>query len=181
MFDDDARFAKTVVMDRDDFGQGVYRYFKAPIPAAVDGLRRRVYPHVARIANEWQGLLNEAERFPEEWEDFPPALPGGRPDDPDADPAQVRSGRLQRPAPRSARIGLLPDPDGGGPHPMPKDSRRANRRISAAASSILRCARRQEAEATGDPCRPGRRTALLHPGPLGPSRRCTASSQSNMG
>lgn len=70
MFEDDALFAKTVVMDRDRFGQGVYRYFQAPIPAVVDDLRRAVYPHVARIANEWQGLLNEAERFPQDWEDF---------------------------------------------------------------------------------------------------------------
>jgi len=57
-------------MERDDFGQGVYRNFRAPIPAVVEGLRRSVYPHVARIANEWQGLLNEVERFPEEWEGF---------------------------------------------------------------------------------------------------------------
>jgi hypothetical protein len=70
MFDADALFAKTVVMDRADFGQGVYRYFKAPIPAVVEGLRRAVYPHVAKIANEWQVLLREGERFPAEWEDF---------------------------------------------------------------------------------------------------------------
>jgi hypothetical protein len=70
MFDDDVLFAKTVNMDRDDFGRGEYRYFKGPIPGVVDGLRRAVYPHVAKIANDWQGLLNEAERFPEEWEDF---------------------------------------------------------------------------------------------------------------
>jgi uncharacterized protein len=70
LFDDDTRFAKTVIMDRDEFGQGVYRYFKAPIPAMVDALRRGVYPHVARIANKWQDLLNETERFPETWEDF---------------------------------------------------------------------------------------------------------------
>jgi hypothetical protein len=70
LFEDNARFAKTVVMDRDDFGTGVYRYFKAPIPVVVDRLRRAVYPHVARVANEWQQLLNEAERFPEDWEGF---------------------------------------------------------------------------------------------------------------
>ncbi len=63
-------FAKTVVMDRDGFGKGVYRYFKAPIPALVDRLRRAVYPHVARLANDWQQLLNEPARFPEDWEDF---------------------------------------------------------------------------------------------------------------
>jgi hypothetical protein len=70
MFDDDRLFAKTVVMDREDFGRGVYRYFRAPIPAVVDGLRRLVYPHVARIANDWQRLLKEADRFPDEWEGF---------------------------------------------------------------------------------------------------------------
>src|SRR5262249_45987212 len=57
-FDADSLFAKTVVMDRPDFGQGAYRYFRAPIPTIVDQLRREVYPHVARIANEWQRLLS---------------------------------------------------------------------------------------------------------------------------
>ena len=70
LFDDDTRFAKTVNMDREDFGKGAYRYFQAPLPGIVDALRRGVYPHVARIANEWQRLLNDAERFPEEWEVF---------------------------------------------------------------------------------------------------------------
>ncbi len=70
LFDDDARFAKTVVMDRPDFGQGVYRYFRAPIPDVVDQLRRAMYPHVARIANGWQRLLGESERYPEEWDAF---------------------------------------------------------------------------------------------------------------
>jgi uncharacterized protein len=70
LFDEDTLFAKTVVMARDDFGRGVYRYFKAPIPRDVDELRRAVYPHVARIVNEWQALLNESERFPDDWEQF---------------------------------------------------------------------------------------------------------------
>jgi hypothetical protein len=70
MFDDEQLFSKTVVMDRPDFGKGVYRYFSAPIPNVVDHLRRAVYPHVARIANEWQQLLGESERFPDEWSGF---------------------------------------------------------------------------------------------------------------
>jgi uncharacterized protein len=70
MFDDDARFAKTVVMDRPEFGQGVYRYFAAPIPEAVDQLRRAVYPYVARVANAWQEMLAAAERYPLEWDGF---------------------------------------------------------------------------------------------------------------
>ncbi len=70
MFQSDALFAKTVEMDRPEFGRGVYRYFRAPIPDVVDQLRRAVYPHVARIANEWQRLLGEPERFPQAWEEF---------------------------------------------------------------------------------------------------------------
>lgn len=70
MFGNDALFAKTVVMDRDDFGRGVYCYFAAPIPGIVDRLRRSVYPYLARIANEWRRLLNESERYPDQWETF---------------------------------------------------------------------------------------------------------------
>jgi uncharacterized protein len=70
MFDDDTLFAKTVVMDRPGFGQGVYRYFQGPIPDLVDRVRRAVYPHVARIANGWQRLLGEPERWPAEWDTF---------------------------------------------------------------------------------------------------------------
>src|SRR5439155_20461986 len=69
-FDDEALFAKTVVMDRPDFGQGVYRYFRAPLPDVVEHLRRAVYPHVARIANGWQRLLGEPDRYPPEWDAF---------------------------------------------------------------------------------------------------------------
>lgn len=70
MFGDDSQFAKTVVMDRPSFGNGVYRYFRAPLPAAVDELRRSVYPYAAGIANAWQRLLHEAPSYPERWDDF---------------------------------------------------------------------------------------------------------------
>jgi uncharacterized protein len=70
MFDDDDLFAKTVVMDRPDFGRGEYRYFRTPVPGVVAGLRREVYPYVAHIANCWQRLLGEPERYPAEWEAF---------------------------------------------------------------------------------------------------------------
>jgi hypothetical protein len=69
-FDEHDRFAKSVVMDREDFGRGTYRYFRPPLPALIDGLRRAVYPHAARIANEWQDLLGSSERFPDDWEGF---------------------------------------------------------------------------------------------------------------
>jgi hypothetical protein len=70
LFDDDRRFSRTVVMDRPEFGKGAYRYFGAPIPDVVDQLRRAIYPHVARIANEWQQMLGDSETFPEDWDSF---------------------------------------------------------------------------------------------------------------
>ena len=70
LYDRDELFARTVVMDRPEFGLGEYRYFRAPIPDVVDRLRRAVYPHAARVANGWQTLLGEPERFPPAWEAF---------------------------------------------------------------------------------------------------------------
>src|SRR5262249_45515026 len=70
MFDDDERFVKTVVMSEPDFGEGVYRYFRAPVPPAVDGLRRAAYGHAARVVNGWQRLLGEPEECPADWEAF---------------------------------------------------------------------------------------------------------------
>jgi hypothetical protein len=70
LFDRDDLFAKTVAMDQPTFGRGAYRYFRAPVPEVVEGLRRAVYPHVARVANRWQELLREADRYPDDWEAF---------------------------------------------------------------------------------------------------------------
>ncbi len=70
MFDDEQRFAKTVVMNRPEFGRGVYRYFADPIPSLVDQLRRAVYPQTARIANLWQEMLGDPARYPAEWGAF---------------------------------------------------------------------------------------------------------------
>jgi hypothetical protein len=69
-FDDATLFAKTVVMDRPEFGLGTYRYFRAPVPDLVDHLRQAVYPHVAKIANRWRELLGESDRYPEAWKGF---------------------------------------------------------------------------------------------------------------
>ena len=70
LFDRDDLFARTRIMDQPDYGKGTYRYFKAPIPPVVDRLRRSIYRHVAAIANDWQRLLNEPERYPKTWDEY---------------------------------------------------------------------------------------------------------------
>lgn len=64
LFDDDARFRNTVDMRRVQFGSGVYRYFKRPLPATVEALRRHLYPPLARLANVWAERLGDELRYP---------------------------------------------------------------------------------------------------------------------
>ena len=70
MFDNDPLFAKTVTMNKDRFGQGVYRYFTAPVPPLVDAIRQLIYPQLAEIANRWQRLLDREEPYPATWTSF---------------------------------------------------------------------------------------------------------------
>jgi uncharacterized protein len=57
LFEHDERFRSTVEMARYRFGDGRYRYFDHPLPDAIATLRGSFYPHLARIANRWAGLL----------------------------------------------------------------------------------------------------------------------------
>ncbi|MGA8549295.1 MAG: 2OG-Fe(II) oxygenase, partial [Stellaceae bacterium] len=61
--DDDA-FRSRVVMQRHGYGRGEYKYFRYPLPAAVEALRRAIYPRLAAIANRWHERLREEDRFP---------------------------------------------------------------------------------------------------------------------
>jgi uncharacterized protein len=70
MFGQDRRFAKTVAMNKSRFGKGIYRYFAHPIPPLVDAIRRLVYPCVSEIANRWQTLLKNEDRYPATWFEF---------------------------------------------------------------------------------------------------------------
>lgn len=70
MFDEDRLFAKTVTMNKNHFGNGVYRYFASPIPPLVDAIRQFIYPHLAEIVNRWQRLLEREELYPAKWSEF---------------------------------------------------------------------------------------------------------------
>ena len=64
LYPDDARFRSRVEMARFRFGEGEYKYFAAPLPPLVAGLREHAYPPLAAIAGEWQAALGRATRYP---------------------------------------------------------------------------------------------------------------------
>ena len=64
LYPDDARFRKTVDMERHRFGVGSYRYFRDPLPPLVQSLRRHAYRRLAPIANAMERALGRPERFP---------------------------------------------------------------------------------------------------------------------
>ena len=64
LYDDRDAFRSRVVMARHGFGQGEYKYLAYPLPAAIEALRRRLYPLVAPIANAWHTRLGLTAGFP---------------------------------------------------------------------------------------------------------------------
>jgi hypothetical protein len=58
------RFRSTVVMGQHRFGEGEYKYFADPLPAAVAELRAGLYPPLAALANSWAERLGEDVRYP---------------------------------------------------------------------------------------------------------------------
>ena len=63
-YEDADAFRKTVVMARHGFGRGEYKYFRAPLPPAVHGLRAALYPLLAPVANRWWEQLGLEDRYP---------------------------------------------------------------------------------------------------------------------
>ena len=64
LYPDDARFRKTVDMERHRFGVGAYRYFRDPLPPLVSALRTHAYRRLAPIANAMERALGRPARFP---------------------------------------------------------------------------------------------------------------------
>jgi hypothetical protein len=67
---EDGRFRTTVDMRRHRFGEGEYKYFDHPLPAAIEQVRRALYPPLAALANDWAARLGEEPGFPPELDDF---------------------------------------------------------------------------------------------------------------
>jgi uncharacterized protein len=68
---DDGTFRSTIDMARHRFGDGRYRYFDHPLPAAIAELRAGFYRHLAPLANAWSELLRgDTPTFPLEHEEL---------------------------------------------------------------------------------------------------------------
>jgi hypothetical protein len=65
-----ALFRSRIVMERFNFGRGEYQYFAYPLPERLAQLRGTVYEPLARIANRWQAVLGEGERYPATHEQY---------------------------------------------------------------------------------------------------------------
>src|SRR5579859_5687814 len=71
LFSQENPFRSHVVMERYRFGKGDYKYFRYPLPDVVESLRTATYPHLAKIANDWNSqLANEAKLFPLDHQEF---------------------------------------------------------------------------------------------------------------
>lgn len=71
LYDEPSPFRNRVVMARHGFGQGEYRYFRYPLPDAVQTLRENIYPQLAPLANRWhQQMGGQAEKFPAQHADY---------------------------------------------------------------------------------------------------------------
>ena len=69
-YDNDGLYRSRVVMARHGFGRGEYKYFRYPLPDAVQALRAAIYPHLVPVANRWHEALNIDVRFPDSHETF---------------------------------------------------------------------------------------------------------------
>lgn len=64
LYDREEGFRSRIVMARHGFGRGEYKYFAAPLPLLVAGLRGALWPHLAPVANRWNEAMGLAPRFP---------------------------------------------------------------------------------------------------------------------
>jgi hypothetical protein len=70
LYDERERFRSRVVMARHGYGSGEYKYFAYPHPPLIAGLRQRLYPLLAPIANGWERQLGRAAKFPATLDDY---------------------------------------------------------------------------------------------------------------
>ena len=73
MYPCDELFRSTINMARYRFGEGEYRYFNAPYPEAIEGLKQTLYPKLLPIARSWWAKFGRSAPWPDtldEWLDM---------------------------------------------------------------------------------------------------------------
>ena len=70
LYDDDTPFRSRVVMANHGYGRGEYKYFRYPLPQAVQVLRSAFYPHLAPVANRWNEAMQREVAYPPRHADF---------------------------------------------------------------------------------------------------------------
>ena len=63
-------FRTRIDMARYRFGRGEYQYFRYPLPARIDQLRRELYRTLCTIAVEWMSALSKPRDYPQELDAF---------------------------------------------------------------------------------------------------------------
>ncbi|MFW6049923.1 MAG: 2OG-Fe(II) oxygenase [Myxococcota bacterium] len=66
LFDEDERFRSRIVMERQGFGRGEYKYFDYPLPETVAELRSALYPPLRPVAERWSEALRAGVSYPDE-------------------------------------------------------------------------------------------------------------------
>lgn len=69
-YDDGSLFRSTVDMARHRFGEGQYRYFGLPLPAAITELRAAFWPHLLPVARDWAARLGQPSPWPDSLDDW---------------------------------------------------------------------------------------------------------------
>jgi uncharacterized protein len=70
LYPQEGHFRSHVHMARHGFGKGEYRYFKYPLPDVIGRLRTALFPHLATVANDWNGRMAINERYPSDHASF---------------------------------------------------------------------------------------------------------------
>ena len=70
VYEHDERFRATVDMRRHRYGSGQYRYFAAPAPDPVEGLKRALYPRLLPIARDWAARQGRDAPWPDDFDDW---------------------------------------------------------------------------------------------------------------
>lgn len=65
LYDVDEAFRQTVNMGRVRFGEGQYKYFHAPYPEPIEGLKQALYPRLLPIARDWWSKLGREAIWPD--------------------------------------------------------------------------------------------------------------------